>query len=290
MSYILEALKKSEQERKLGDLPDISSEHQVFQMSQDKPVLLYVLILLLFFLIIIATIFLFNIFTYKELNQAPSISQVNNQQSLDMASLTENSQKNYQKLVQEKKKGQKNINININQYEALSSDVEIIRPNKARRDLLEKSQTNKSASDDKLKQEYQELFQIIDEASGVKIPSQKSNLNSSTEKVSESEENGSVFVEEELLDEVIEEPSWDDFESIVSLSPTIKQQIPSLKVTTHIFSSEESFRKVTINGFSVSKGAELSEGLLVEHILEDGVIFSFKGVFFRMKALEEWEG
>lgn len=51
MSYILDALKKSEQERKRGDVPGLQTVHVPIAVEQKSPRMLYVLIILLMLLL-----------------------------------------------------------------------------------------------------------------------------------------------------------------------------------------------------------------------------------------------
>lgn len=262
MSYILDALKKSEQERKLGGLPDISSEHQVLHKAHGQSWLRYVLT---FLLAIFISALIFFAYSYVSKNKAiDSNIHANTQIS--------NNQNQSKKTNTNVTKHPDSETANAESEISTESLPEIIKPSKERRDDLQKKQTLEQQKSEKIKREYQEYFK--DE-------------NSQNTVVAEEQE-------EDVLEEEVEEsdiePSWDDYDSIASLSDDIKRQLPHIKVTTHIYSSVESFRKVTINGYSVNKGSEISEGLIVENIVEEGVIFSFKGVYFRMKALEVWEG
>lgn len=265
MSYILDALKKSEQERKLGGLPDISSEHQLFHKNNDHAWLKYVLIFLLAIFVSSAIFFTYTYLNKNKLSETNVYSNTNlkKQPVLQKAETNDYSSNNA-------------AEVTTDSSITLEESSDIIRPSKERRDDLHKQQTLAQQKDERMKREYQEIFK--DETSEAAPVAEQT--------------------KEELVDDVAEEaqeesevePSWDDFDSIAELSDDIKQQIPAIKVTTHIYSSVESFRKVMVNGYNVSRGTEISEGLIVESIVEEGVIFSFKGIYFRMKALEVWEG
>jgi len=266
MSYILDALKKSEQERKLGNLPDISSDHQLLQKTHERNLALYITLGVIFFLVI----FLVSITFYFLTDPVRFENKTNNENAIANVK-TESTYNNEHDYTNE-------------EFETIteegrvidSSGAEIIRPSQERRDSLQEQQQADLKKDADLKEQYRDIFQ--DKTAGNASSQNKDSDTSSDELAAEE------------INTDLSEPNWDDYVSIAALDPSIKQQIPSITVSTHIYSSVKSFRKVTVNGFSVHSGAEISDGLIVEHILDEGVIFSYKGLYFRMKALEEWEG
>lgn len=277
MSYILDALKKSEQERKLGGLPDISSEHQLLHKSSQHTWLLYLLAFLLSLIVLIALFFTFNYLNNKDLSE----------QTIKSSKLTgfdktieKNARNNTQQF-----SNSESIQSAVSSKEQandseIKSELEVIRPNKERRENLQESQKLEFEKNQKIKQEYQALFREEDAKKNENDIKNEQSLDSELESVHTEDE---PIVENTELD-------WDDYPSIAELSPELKQTIPIIKVSTHIYSNVEGFRKVTVNGFSVKAKTEISEGLIVEAIVEEGVIFSFKGSYFKMKALEVWEG
>jgi general secretion pathway protein B len=66
------------------------------------------------------------------------------------------------------------------------------------------------------------------------------------------------------------------------LSADIKGALPSLKVSAHVYSPNPAARLVRVNEMLLQEGQDLPEGLKVEEILPNGVIFRFQGTRFRI--------
>ena len=66
------------------------------------------------------------------------------------------------------------------------------------------------------------------------------------------------------------------------LPAEIKGALPSLKVSAHVYSPDPAARLVRVNEMLLQEGQDLPEGLKVEEILPNGVIFRFQGTRFRI--------
>jgi general secretion pathway protein B len=66
------------------------------------------------------------------------------------------------------------------------------------------------------------------------------------------------------------------------LPASVQQTLPDFAVSTHLYSSDESSRMVRINGQLLREGQYLTTGLKLEEITEDGAIFSYHGYRFRI--------
>jgi len=78
-----------------------------------------------------------------------------------------------------------------------------------------------------------------------------------------------------------------DLPHISELSQSIQDQIPKLDFSTHIFVKDGgSF--VIINGANLSEGMQLSSGLVLEKVVREGVIFSYRDRFFTLNSMESW--
>ena len=81
--------------------------------------------------------------------------------------------------------------------------------------------------------------------------------------------------------------SFADLPHISELSQSIQDQIPKLDFSTHIFVKDGgSF--VIINGANLSEGMRLSSGLVLEKVVREGVIFSYRDRFFTLNSMESW--
>ena len=65
------------------------------------------------------------------------------------------------------------------------------------------------------------------------------------------------------------------------LPPALQQEIPNISISFHVYSSKPRDRRVMINGEMVGQGEQLASGLSLEEITPDGVIFGYKGYRFR---------
>ncbi len=77
--------------------------------------------------------------------------------------------------------------------------------------------------------------------------------------------------------------------AIRDLSWSLQQQIPSLNYQAHQYRAEPGQTStVTINQQEHRAGAQITPDVRIERIDEDGVVLSFKGEPFKLKALNSW--
>lgn len=70
--------------------------------------------------------------------------------------------------------------------------------------------------------------------------------------------------------------------SLAELPESIKQDLPSFSISAHIHSSEPSSRMVKINGATMKEGQELLTGLKISEITPNGVIMIYRGYRFNV--------
>ena len=63
---------------------------------------------------------------------------------------------------------------------------------------------------------------------------------------------------------------------------SLQQTLPDFAISTHLYSTDETSRMVRINGQMLREGQFLSAGLRLDEISADGVIFSYHGYRFRI--------
>ena len=66
------------------------------------------------------------------------------------------------------------------------------------------------------------------------------------------------------------------------LPASLKNALPPIRMTSHLYRGNS--RLVSINGRIMSGGVNMGEGLFLEEITPEGVIMSFRGQRFRLKA------
>jgi len=64
----------------------------------------------------------------------------------------------------------------------------------------------------------------------------------------------------------------------------LQQDLPELAISLHLYAKSAQRRKVSINGRMRRQGDEISENLVLEEITPDGVILTFKGKRFHQKV------
>ncbi len=66
------------------------------------------------------------------------------------------------------------------------------------------------------------------------------------------------------------------------LSASLKKALPPIRITSHLYRGDS--RLVSINGNIMSEGVNMGEGLVLDEITPEGVILSFRGHRFRVRA------
>nr|WP_264623558.1 type II secretion system assembly factor GspB [Candidatus Symbiopectobacterium sp. NZEC135] len=69
-----------------------------------------------------------------------------------------------------------------------------------------------------------------------------------------------------------------------------KGQVPPLRYSAHVFTSDPSQRSITLNGVRYREGESPMEGLVIEQIQQDITLFDADGEIFILDALSDWPG
>jgi len=72
------------------------------------------------------------------------------------------------------------------------------------------------------------------------------------------------------------------------LPVAIQRGLPGIRISAHIYSDKPASRMVIINDKTVREGETVAGGLSLEEITRGGVIFQFQGRRFRMSKLKVW--
>jgi len=64
---------------------------------------------------------------------------------------------------------------------------------------------------------------------------------------------------------------------------SVRQALPKMTISGHIYSNEPGSRIVNINGQIIREGEVISKGLKLDEITSTGIILSYKGYRFRMR-------
>ena len=75
---------------------------------------------------------------------------------------------------------------------------------------------------------------------------------------------------------------------LASLSQQTKDGIPTIFYERHDYSGKPGQSAVVLNGKALKPGGKTSAGVRVDEILPDSVVLSYRGVQFRLRALNSW--
>ena len=96
------------------------------------------------------------------------------------------------------------------------------------------------------------------------------------------QKNGVTLVTEKTTETVLTSaPQEQKIMTIAELPPAIQQEIPKMAISVHVYSSKPKDRLVGINERMLREGDELSPGLKLEQITHEDMVFGYKGFHFR---------
>lgn len=81
-------------------------------------------------------------------------------------------------------------------------------------------------------------------------------------------------------------PSIVDF---YELPESIKQQLPVINISAHVYSSNPLQRSVVINNNFMEEGEYVLDGLILYEITNDGAIFNYQGTMFNYGVVSGWQ-
>lgn len=87
---------------------------------------------------------------------------------------------------------------------------------------------------------------------------------------------------------VVASPSVSYLPQLDELPAQLRQQIPDMTFSSHMFSSMARFRSVVINGNRVKEGQVVANNIQVKEITETGVILSVGDTLFQVDVLGKW--
>jgi general secretion pathway protein B len=79
-------------------------------------------------------------------------------------------------------------------------------------------------------------------------------------------------------------PAQPELLSFANLPPDIRSALPKLVIAAHYYSSKPSARMASINGRIMRQGQSVSDGLVLEEIIREGVILSFHDYRFSLEV------
>lgn len=270
MSYILDALKKAEKERKRGTVPNLSTDQDhPIQKPKKRSLLFYILIVAL---LVNAVVFFFWLSPWKskETTIIAKTPAVVTSDIHEKASSTESSDIQSQ------------------------SGTESIHPQK----------TAPSAIHSDKKEAQHELRSTIPSQKSAETQQQKQTVPTPATNIEEVSDNSSSVVQPQDYaappSPAFSPPSTEPTNSnkhapsphppperfrlydLKSLPASVKEDLPDINISVFVYSDDPSSRVVKINGQTVREGQELTDGLKVEKIVPEGIIFIYEDYRFRV--------
>jgi hypothetical protein len=92
----------------------------------------------------------------------------------------------------------------------------------------------------------------------------------------------------EASPEIVTASSRPDVPSLYELPWQTRRNIPSVDYAIHVHSEKSGGSIVQLNGKMRRAGEEVAAGLLLQEILNDGVILEYQGLSFKLDALNSW--
>ena len=87
----------------------------------------------------------------------------------------------------------------------------------------------------------------------------------------------------------VEATSIDQPMAINALPAEVRQRLPLVEVTAHIYADDSELRMVKIDGVSRKEGEQIRDGLDLIKITETGVILKFENYSYRFDIVEDWQ-
>lgn len=251
MSYILDALKKSEQERGRGNIPGVQTVHSSsINYTSKKTVWPY-------FLIAAVLLNLAAILYFILDRENPAATDNNEQQPVSI------------KAVGETQPQMQNTRVNAT-AEQVSPPVET--PGAASRQNAETASSfipDKQPAPAERQQPSARQATVIAEAG-------------SRENNNYAQESGTITENRTTADasNIIE---------FYELPESTKQQLPSIVITAHVYSTNPQQRSIVVNNNFMEEGEYFLDGLILDEITPDGAIFTYQDIKFHLGVVSGWQ-
>jgi general secretion pathway protein B len=73
------------------------------------------------------------------------------------------------------------------------------------------------------------------------------------------------------------------------LPESIQQQLPAIIISAHVYSSNPAQRSIVINNNFMEEGEYVLDGLILNEITPDGAIFNYQGTLFNYGVVSGWQ-
>ncbi len=276
MSYILDALQKSEQERQQQQaVPTISAAHdtQFAQTNNKLPTAWWLVIILSILLIGLIGYLVFGNSNSTNTNATPSAQThstqtTSNSAQLSVGNVPDPALQNNQATDLKPSIANESQTVKTGESSDIGENTQVTSAN--------------TLSQSKISELYRTAKETRTEQTISNTP-----VNLETNKVTE------VDLTKPAPPENIpvkEEPQQPLFPSIYELPDVIQSEIPPIQYIAHVYSSDVSKGFVILNNVKLTPGRRLQGDLYLEQVAQDHVVMSFKGYLFRVPSMTNWDG
>ncbi|MCE2026855.1 general secretion pathway protein GspB [Sessilibacter corallicola] len=277
MSYILDALQKSEQERQQQQaVPTISAAHdaQFAQTNNKLPTAWWLVIILSILLIGLIGYLVFGNSNSTNTDVTPSAQTHSIQTTSNLAPSSS---------VGNAPEPAPQNNQSTDLKPSISNELQTVKTNESS-DIGESTEVTSSntLSQSKISELYRTAKETRTEQTTSNTP-----VNLETNNVTE------VDLTKPAPPENIpvkKEPQQPLFPSIYELPDVIQSEIPPIQYIAHVYSSDVSKGFVILNNVKLTPGRRLQGDLYLEQVAQDHVVMSFKGYLFRVPSMTNWDG
>jgi general secretion pathway protein B len=261
MSYILDALRKSEKERRQGTRPDFLSVQDAIGEESKKSSLMPYLLIISLLINAAVLIWWFNPWQSEKSGQPPSYSTVKQQPEskvvLPLLQQTTSASGLRTKIERDTASSDKRI-MKSKKEGKLKSAIRQRLPMNASTDLENRASNPRAEIGVK---SFHDIAPVIQQQTRTiqQVPSgPKRTINNVA-------------------------PGENTVYGIEDLPSSIQQSLPPITISVSLYSDEPDSRMAKINGAMIREGEYLTTGLRVEKITPDGVIFSYQNYRFRAR-------
>ncbi|MBI5057828.1 MAG: general secretion pathway protein GspB [Nitrospirae bacterium] len=286
MSFILDALKKIEQKRQRGSVPDLMTVHIPAPEEQRKrPVWQY---LVLAALILNAGILAVWLLPRDRGNQNTTAQTAADQQHETTAAET----KTNKSIVTEK--------VSDKIFDTHSSSVKAAKEKPAR-EVNTAASGKQNVASKTVKQEQQSTAKATKQESKPedqapplpavdaitppkKVASMKLPKAAATETLRKQSPKTIPALQEPQQPDTNKTASTNSIPELSQLPQNVQGELPKLSILGHIYSNSSDTRMVNVNGDILREGDTVAKNLTIKEITETGVVFNYSGTLFRVRA------
>ncbi|WP_136796462.1 general secretion pathway protein GspB [Desulfosediminicola ganghwensis] len=275
MSYILDALKKSDNERQQGTIPDLQSRHSVYpefsKRRKKKPKTLWVVLLTTVFVVSSGAIF------WYVVPYLPFSLQITSKDSATAAEKIPAVQKNTaQKIVQSTPKTQVTEQLvpKPQVTEQPEPKPQVTEQPTPKTQIIEQPTPKTQITEQPIaRQATGNSPSIADEPK--EQPIQQPDVTLQPAPITPAKETSSENTDEKIIPR-------DSLPYLSELPADVRTDIPNLRFAAHTYSEQPEKRMIIVNNQIKRQGQWIDKGLLLEEITWEGVVLSFNGLRFQV--------